>query len=103
MLGRIWRTRPSVRQADAARADILVRALLQSLPAYPADGVFEPGDEFIVDVTDEHRRYVFPLGPGRTTWLHRLIATELATHRNARPGGNDRCEHCHGTGMAAPF
>ncbi|MDP4510337.1 hypothetical protein [Nonomuraea turcica] len=103
LLGRAWRTRPSVCQAEAEHADVLVRALLQGLPTFPIDGIFDPADELIIDDSAEIRRYVIPLGPGRTTWLHRLIATELATHRNARPGGNGHCEHCHGTGFASPF
>ncbi|MEV0237837.1 hypothetical protein [Nonomuraea sp. NPDC050786] len=102
-LGRAWRARPLARRADAAHADVLVRALLQGLPTYPADGSFDAADELVIDDTVAARRYVFPLGPGRTTWLHRLVAAELATHRNARPGGNGQCEHCHGSGLAAPF
>jgi hypothetical protein len=107
-LGRAWRaSRPSARRShratDAAHADVLVRALLQKLPTYPANGRFDAADRLVIDDSAEHRRYVIRLGPGHTTWLHHLIEAELATHRNTRRGGSNQCEHCHGTGTATPF
>lgn len=81
----------------------LARSLIQQLTAlaedYPTDGDDAPTAHLRATVAGQDVGAV-RLMPGQVDWLQGLVTAELATTREAHPGGSGACMHCEGTGTA---
>lgn len=79
----------------------LTRSLIEKMAAlaedYPTDGGEAPTARLHATVAGQYVGAA-RLMPGQVDWLRGLVAAELATTREAHPGGSGACMHCEGTG-----